>query len=278
MKVEVNGVRLFFDVEGAKFVVDGKAMREKPTLLLLHGGPGFDHSTFKPAFSQYADITQIVYLDHRGNGRSDRGPQNEWTLAQWGDDIFDFCRALDIEQPIVMGQSFGGMVAMAYATRHPDHPGKLILSSTAASMRRHVERSIALFGAKGGPGIAAMARRALTQGYDSQEFAMQWLAHAMPAASARAVMNTTVLLRFLGPGGEGFTFDLHADLARIRCPTLVLGGAEDPMTPIESQRDIAAAIPQQWVHFVPVANAGHGAFRDEPSAFDTIRRFILGIS
>ena len=51
MYVTVNGVRLFFDVEGAKFVPDGKTMREKPTLLLLHGGPGFDHSGFKPAFS-----------------------------------------------------------------------------------------------------------------------------------------------------------------------------------------------------------------------------------
>jgi proline-specific peptidase len=285
MRIEVNGVRLFFDVEGAKFVADRKVLREKPTLILLHGGPGFDHSSFKPAFSQFADIAQIVYLDHRGNGRSDREPPNKWTLAQWGDDLYEFCRTLEIERPIVMGQSFGGMVAMSYATRHPDHPGKLILSSTAASMRRHVERSIAIFGAKGGAEVAAMARRALTQGYDTREFAMQWLVKAMPFyntrptpdpdASIRALMNTTVLLDFLGPRGEGFTFDLHADLAQIRCPTLVLGGVEDPMTPIEAQQDIAAAIPEQWVRFVAVANAGHGAFRDDPSAFDTIRQFIL---
>jgi proline iminopeptidase len=285
MRVEVNGVRLFFDVDGAKFVADGKVMREKPTLLLLHGGPGFDHSLFKPAFSQYADVAQVVYLDHRGNGRSDREPQNKWTLAQWGDDIFEFCRALEIEKPIVMGQSFGGFVAMSYATRHPEHPGKLILSSTAASMRRRVERSIAMFGAKGGPEIAAMARRALTRGYDSQEFAMQWVAQAMPFynvkpaadpdASRRAILSTTVLLQFLGPGGEGFTFDFHDDLARIRCPTLVLGGDEDPMTPIESQQDIAAAIPRQWVQFVRFANAGHGAFRDDPAAYEVIRQFIL---
>jgi len=285
MRVEVNGARLFFDVDGTKLVPDGKVMREKPTLLLLHGGPGFDHSGFRPAFSQYADVAQVIYLDHRGNGRSEREPQNKWTLAQWGDDIFEFCRALEIEKPIVMGQSFGGFVAMAYATRHPEHPGKLILSSTAASMRRHVERSVAMFGAKGGPEVGAMARHALTNGYDSLDLATQWLKRAMPFyntrpapdpdASSRAVMNTTVLLRFLGPGGEGFTFDLHADLAKIRCPTLVLGGDEDPMTPIESQRDIAAAIPRQWVQFVRFANAGHGAFRDDPAAFDVIREFIL---
>ena len=132
MHVLVNGVRLFFDVEGGKLVPDGSAMREKPTLLLLHGGPGFDHTIYKPAYSALADIAQVIYLDHRGNGRSDAGPKESWTLAQWGDDVRAFCDALGIEKPIVLGVSFGGMVAMAYATRHPSHPGKLILISTEA--------------------------------------------------------------------------------------------------------------------------------------------------
>ena len=77
MHVSVNGVRLFFDVEGAKLVPDGPVMREKPVLLMLHGGPGSDHSIYRPAYSALADIAQIVYLDHRGNGRSEDGPQGE---------------------------------------------------------------------------------------------------------------------------------------------------------------------------------------------------------
>ena len=87
MHVSVNGVRLFFDVEGAKLVPDGPVMREKPVLLLLHGGPGFDHSIYRPAYSALADVAQIVYLDHRGNGRSEDGPRESWNLAQWGDDV-----------------------------------------------------------------------------------------------------------------------------------------------------------------------------------------------
>ena len=55
MRVLVNGVRLVFDVESASLVPDGPSMREKPTLLLLHGGPGFDHSIYKPAYSSLAD-------------------------------------------------------------------------------------------------------------------------------------------------------------------------------------------------------------------------------
>src|ERR1700709_2526330 len=80
MHVLVNGVRLFFDVEGASLVPDGPVMREKPTLLMLHGGPGADHSIYKPDYSALAEFAQLVYLDHRGNGRSDAGPREDWTL------------------------------------------------------------------------------------------------------------------------------------------------------------------------------------------------------
>lgn len=84
MHVLVNGVRLFFDIEGAKLVPDGPVMREKPTLLMLHGGPGSDHSIYRPAYSGLADIVQVVYLDHRGNGRSEDGPRESWNLAAMG--------------------------------------------------------------------------------------------------------------------------------------------------------------------------------------------------
>jgi len=100
MHVRVNGVRLFFDLEGAKLVPDGPVMREKPTLLLLHGGPGSDHSIYRPAYSALADIAQIIYLDHRGNGRSEDGPRKGWNLVQWGDDVRAFCDVLGITNPI----------------------------------------------------------------------------------------------------------------------------------------------------------------------------------
>jgi pimeloyl-ACP methyl ester carboxylesterase len=94
-----------FDVDGASLVPEGPTMREKPTLLLLRSGPGFDHSIYKPAYSALADLAQVIYLDHRGNGRSDAGPEDAWTLAQWGDDVRTFCDALGIERPIVLDAS-----------------------------------------------------------------------------------------------------------------------------------------------------------------------------
>ena len=57
MRVEIQpGVRLYFDVEGTQYVPDGPLLREKPTLLLLHGGPGFDHSAFRPFFGRVAEM------------------------------------------------------------------------------------------------------------------------------------------------------------------------------------------------------------------------------
>ena len=163
MRVDIGGCRLFFDVEGAKLRPDGPRMREVPTLLLLHGGPGADHSIFKPAYSRLADIVQVVYFDHRGDGRSDgRDDSARWKLSQWGDDVKALCDALEIERPIVMGVSFGGYVAMSYALRHPDHPAKLILCSTAASPSKkeiQVKTFERLGGAEAGAAAQSFSRR-----------------------------------------------------------------------------------------------------------------------
>jgi proline iminopeptidase len=283
MRVEVNGVRIFFDVEGAKLVPDGPIMREKPTLILLHGGPGMDHSGYKPAFAQFADIAQVIYIDHRGNGRSDREPREAWNLAQWGDDVFEFCRALEIDRPIVYGGSFGGYVAISYATRHPEHPSKLILVSTAAQGGRpYVERSIELFGQFGGPEMADLARRHLIN--PTPETLVEWVEKALPLydrhaprdpdSARRSIRSQRVITYFYD--NEMKTFDFREDLARIACPTLIIGGEEDPQTPIEGQADIAAGISPELVRFERIPDAGHGARGADPSrALNLMREFIL---
>jgi pimeloyl-ACP methyl ester carboxylesterase len=286
MHVSVNGVRLFFDVEGAKLVPDGPVMREKPVLLMLHGGPGADHSIYRPAYSALADITQIVYLDHRGNGRSEDGPREGWNLAQWGDDVRAFCDALGIADPIVLGASFGGMVALAYATRHPDHSSTLILISTEARGGSYPDRRVELFERFGGPEVGALARRRFLEfrGHPDQASRDAWRRLAMPLyfrkprdpdMARRAVNRPEVLQLFTGPGGEADTFNMFPDLHRIQCPTLVMGGEDDPMHPIESQADIAAALPAHLVQFERFANCGHAVVPDAPErAMALLRDFI----
>ena len=284
MRVAVNGIRLFFDVEGAGLAPHDGAMREKPTLILLHGGPGMDHTGYKPRFSHLADLCQVVYLDHRGNGRSDPATPETWTLAQWGDDVYAFCEALGISRPIVYGASFGGAVAMSYATRHPGHPGKLILVSAEAAGGAYFGERVAMFERLGGPEVGALVRRRYLDGQVDPAMLQDWIRLAFPVynrtprdpeAVTRARLRPEVNLWFTRPDGEGRTYDLRPALSRVQCPTLVMGGEEDPMTPIVCQEDIAAALPPRLVRFERFPGCGHGVVHDAPErAMAVIREFI----
>ena len=278
MRIDVGDVRLFVDVDGAEWVPEGDRMLRRPTLILLHGGPGMDHSSFKTELAELRDIAQIVYIDHRGNGRSDDGPRERWTLAQWGDDVRRVCDVLGIEKPIVMGQSFGGFVAQAYATRHPEHPAGVIFSSTSG--RKTKARNLAVFERRGGAESRACAEAFYAA--PSLETLGPYLKHCIslyntnfsdPDGMKRSVLRLDVLFHFFG--NEYRTWNVLPDLAKVRCPALVLGGEEDPTTPIEDQVDIAAALPPELVEFHRFPNCGHGAYRDVPElALPILRAFI----
>jgi pimeloyl-ACP methyl ester carboxylesterase len=280
MRVDIGqGVRLFVDVEGPALVPDGPLMREKPTLVCLHGGPGFDHSGFKPAFSGLADIAQIVYYDHRGHGRSDERPSSEWTLDIWADDVVRLCDALGIVKPIVLGQSFGGFVAQRYIARHPGHASKVILSSTSPHMA--LERKLVMFEKLGGKAARELARQFWSQP-DAQTWAAYWVGcrklynrtePSDPQAAQRMLVRDAILLHFVA--GEKQGLDLLPGLAAAQCPVLVMAGEEDPVCPLADAQDIAAALPPQWAKLVSFPGAGHGAWRDDPqAAFATLREFI----
>ena len=281
MRIEIEpGVRLFVDVEGPGWVPDGPRLREKPTLVLLHGGPGYDHSGFKPAFSALADVAQVVYYDHRGHGRSDRRPPSEWTLDTFADDVVRLCDALGVERPVVLGQSFGGFVAQRYLARHPGHAAKVVLSSTSPHMG--LARKLDGFGRRGGP-----AARAAAEAFWTKPCEATWLPYqaacmhlyntkpaADPQARARIVFNEAIL--YASAGGEQRTMDLLPGLAHARCPVLVLAGEDDPVCPIEDARDIVAALPPDLVQFTTFADCGHGAWRDQPAAaMARLREFLL---
>jgi len=76
-------------------------------------------------------VAQLVYVDQRGNGRSSRHTHEYYQLGIMADDIVFLCQTLHIEHPIVLGQSFGGFVALSIARRHPDFASGLILFDTS---------------------------------------------------------------------------------------------------------------------------------------------------
>jgi len=278
MRIELrDGARIFVEVIGRKLVADGSTMRERPTMLLLHGGPGFDHSTLATLFEPLDADLQLVLVDHRGQGRSDGDDPEEWNLGNWVPDIVDLCDALELDHPIVLGQSFGGIVALAVGARYPELPSKLVVSSSLARFRP--DRAFPMFERLGGAHVREVAERHFRELTDEShdEFMRVCLPvynpNPMPPETlARVRLKPEVGNHFFRT--EGFTIDLLPELSNIRCPTLVLGGELDPITPVADSEDIAAAIPGAELRIVE--GAGHGVFRDKPEeALAIIREFVL---
>jgi proline-specific peptidase len=268
MLVSVGDTRLFVDIDGAVLVTDGSQMRERPTLIMLHGGPGFDHTPFKqPVFKPLTDVAQVVYYDHRGNGRSDRSTPDRWNLDTWADDLRALCDVLGIDHPVVFGGSFGGFVALNYALRHPDHPAKLILSSTAAHIT--FERTFAAFERSGGEEARLIAERFWTNPTD-QDFedyirvcVPLYAQQAQPPdVFARVTRHIDVARHFRVTGG--MSFDFRDSLQSISCPVLLMAGTLDPMVTIDDSRDLAAALPPDRVRFVEFEQAGHMLALERP--------------
>src|SRR4029450_6933653 len=101
MRVRVGDVALYVDIDGCELVPDGDRMTNRPTLVLLHGGPGAGHTLFKPEFGAGTGTAPVIYLDEGGAGRSDAGSPETWTWGRWADDVAALCAALGVARPIL---------------------------------------------------------------------------------------------------------------------------------------------------------------------------------
>jgi proline iminopeptidase len=282
----VDGVRLYFDVEGCGLAAQSDAMMQRPTLVLLHGGPGVDHSFFKPEFSAMADAAQVIYLDQRGSGRSDRGHPSSWTWSRWAEDVAGFCRALEIESPLLVGTSSGGRVAVECAARHPSLASGVVLDSTLFESES-LDESLEIFERRGGPAAREAAAR-LLGGDRSPEALAAWKAHAMPlygsasdgdmaARAARAMVNREVQAHF-GRGECGPLKVTAGDLDKVTCPVLILAGEDDPIAPAAAAQRAASSVHQAAVELQVFTGVGHGVFRQAPAgAFARLRAFVSAL-
>jgi pimeloyl-ACP methyl ester carboxylesterase len=284
MMVSVGDVRLFVEVTGLQWVPEGDTMRRRPTVVVLHGGPGSDSTGNKERFGYLSEVAQVVLYDHRGNGRSDDGDRARWTLAQWGDDVKALCDVLGIERPIVIGGSFGGFVAMSYATRHPEHPAAIGLMVTAAR-EAPVEEIVEGFRRLGGDKVAELVRTDLE--HSTPETSARFVREALPLMSQhpdalavierdvrRAVRKPEVEIHF--SNGEVKSMDFRADLGRVTCPTLVVSGELDPVCPPTCFQEIVASLPAGLAEAYLIPGAGHLVTLDAQQECEQILRdFVL---
>ncbi|WP_419899024.1 alpha/beta fold hydrolase [Roseomonas sp. USHLN139] len=285
MYASIRGTRIFFDIEGAGLVPDGPAMRQRPVAFILHGGPGGDHSGFKPAFSPLAARMQLVYVDHRGQGRSQKGDPDGYTLDENVEDLEALRQYLGIETFVSIGTSYGGMVSMAHAARYPDSVSHLIAIVTAAhgGFRQAAERIVA---ARGTPEQQRVSAMLWDGALDTVEKLKHYYAVMGPLysvkgqdpaagadARARTLHEPAALNRAFGPGGFLRDYDIRDELAKITARTLILAGRHDWICPPEFSEEIHRLIPGSALRIFE--HSSHSIRADEPEALlDAITGFV----
>ncbi|MBN8903494.1 MAG: prolyl aminopeptidase [Rhodospirillales bacterium 69-11] len=286
MYADIRGTRLFFDVEGAGLVPDGPVLRVHRPALVIHGGPGGDHSGFKPGMSPLSSALQLVYFDHRGNGRSGQADPGadprRFTLDENVEDMEALRRHLGLGQMVSIGTSYGGMVAMAHAARYPEAVSHLVLVVTAAH-GGFVPMAEAFVRAHGTRDQQAVCETLWAGGFRSAAelqryyevmgplYSRRFDAAAAAVARARAIHSPVPLNRAFGPDGFLRSFDLRPELARITAPTLILAGRHDWICPPVFSEEIHSLIPGSTLRIFE--NSSHSIRADEPEA---LHEAVLG--
>jgi proline iminopeptidase len=276
MRIDVNGTRLWFDVEGAELVPEGTQLRRRPTVVLVHGGPGvYDHSYFKPDFGRLAEYAQVVYLDLRGHGRSDWGAVDGWSFEACADDVRSFCDTVGIARPIVLGHSMGGPVVLLYGARHPAHAAGLVVQSGFA--RWDASRMVEGFRRVAGDDVAEVARRSYAgESVPDEEWGRVFAAFGRHLPDEEREAHTPQNLDLNTRGMELIRrLDIVDQLNRIESPTLVSVGELDPVTPVAAAEEIVAALPVGVASLEVVEAAGHFTWMDAPDRYwPIINEFI----
>ncbi|HXP77727.1 MAG TPA: alpha/beta fold hydrolase [Stellaceae bacterium] len=283
MRAKIRDTEIYFDVEGMGLVPDGRIMREKPVAFVIHGGPGGDHSSFKPVMSPLAERLQLVYFDHRGQGRSARGDPTKYTLDENVEDMEALRRHLGLGPIVSIGTSYGGMVALAHAARYPASVSHLIAVVTAAH-GGFIKRAREIL-AERGTAEQREVSEPVWQGAMMDRAQMQRFYAVMgplysrrydPAAAALGHERTLHEPEPLNRAFGGFLrdFDLRPELGRITAPTLVIAGRHDWICPPEFSEEIARLVPRAELRIFE--NSSHSVRADEPQALlDAIAGFVV---
>jgi proline iminopeptidase len=279
MQVDVNGTRLWFDADGPVLVPHGSEMLQRPTVVLVHGGPGvYDHSYFKPDFGLLTEHAQVVYLDLRGHGRSTWGNAADWSYETCADDIRAFCDTVGIGNPIVFGHSMGGPIVLLYGARHPGHASGLIVQSGFA--RWDGPRLVEGFRRVAGDEVAELAERSYGgEEVSDEEWARVYAAFGLKVPDEERRAGTPKNLELNSYGMElTLRLDIVDQLSRVDSPTLVSVGELDPVTPVGAAEEIFGALPEDIAQLEIIARAGHFTWLDAPNRFwPIIFDFIQGV-
>jgi len=274
-----------------------------PPLLIVHGGPGASHDYFLPYLLPLARHNRVIFIDERGSGRSQKlADPSGYTVENMVEDVEAVRQALGLGKITLLGHSYGGVVAQAYALKYQRNLSHLVLASTFSSTRAmnevfrkqkqkmpaELRERIDKLEAAGLYGKGPDYRKgrypddymvaAWGEGYFPYLYQNRPDANYDPVANG--IMSWDLYREMWGEHGE-FVIDGNLKsveyterLAAIKVPTLVMAGDHDECDPSLSQvmhEKIAGS------KLVVLPKSGHMTFVDQPELFvKTVDEFLRG--
>lgn len=253
-----------------------------PPMLLMHGGLGLDHTTLRPWLDPLAESVELIYYDHLANGQSELDGHPEILSHELWVDSADALRDhLGHEQMLLFGHSYGALLALEYALRHPTRVAAMILSNAAPTL--DYPEAVMANAKRKAPDDATLAAvvdvlSGPVADDDAAAAAFRRI-HPLYFHDYRPDRHDAVLedVRFRAVAMNRSTFDclpaydVEDRLREIDAPTLVLSGADDWIMPPDlAGARVAAGIPDAE-HEVFDAS-GHWPFVEETDRFLTVVR------
>ena len=248
-------------------------------LFVLHGGPGLDHQHMRPWLDPLSREVRLLYVDERGQGRSERVDPANLSLDVFARDVDLAAEALGVERFALLGHSFGAIVATHHAVEHGT-AAAYVISGGSDSSERLAEDVAGSLGAleDGGQEIARSWEQEQTVETDEELAELIRVQmpfhfhHEPPAGFAQETVWSPEVLRHFARAGYG-DFDFVPLLHRVHKPVLVIVGEHDRTTTPRAARVLHAGI--EGSTFAVVPDAGHMSFVEAQDAYlDAVRGFL----
>jgi proline iminopeptidase len=248
-------------------------------LVVLHGGPGVDHSTFRPWLDPLGEEFRLLYVDERGQGRSDRVDPATLSIEVFARDVDLLAEALGLERFALLGHSFGAIVTAWHAIEIGSAAAYVISGGAdeTNAMLADVEASLEALGERG-PSIARSweaEKHVETEEELAELMRVQMPFHFQgepPPGYGEETVYSPDVLRHFARNGYG-DFDYRPGLAKIRRPTLVVVGERDRTTTPRAARILHEGI--EGSELVVIPGVGHMSFvEDQATYLDAVRTFL----
>jgi proline iminopeptidase len=267
--VDVQNAKLFYTIVGTG-----------EPIVVVHGGPGLDHTYLLPQMNSLAVGHELIYYDQRASGKS-TGTVDSASITpnQFVEDLEGLRKALGFDKMNLLGHSWGGLLAMEYAIKYPQHMKSLVLVSSMGAtsdcmgpfLKTRIERtthedSVSTAALQTSPGFTARYPETMSK-YMRILFKTYFFDRRFAdSLSIQFNQNTASnLFPIFGLMGKCFAkYDLYKQLAGIQCPTLIIQGDYDPF-PAEFGRKIAQHIKNS--RFLLIEHCGHFPYIERQQEF-----------